>query len=611
MSGDCSDDADEKDGREDAILALLYDWTVKNVFTPNDLGTMVAYVLLFLISWYVILSALRFVMRLMWPVIVVVSAVLLFRFLRTFEPADLADMFLYAIGLVADLSCLLATYALYSLVGSSQAEQFQLQQSKLKRDAGLHFGTSAAHSSHSAHSSSSSPSSHYHGPSHKYLPPASSVLGYEGGSYSSLHGNGLASSHGLDFGSLDADNYHLGHQPQPSPHHHQSHHHVSAHRPLYHHAPKVETYIVQTSSHGHGGGHGLGHGIGTGHSVSLGHGHAAHGGYKLSPHIGSSSIGGGGGGSTLSLLGGHKLHTGFMLPSSLHRYGGEYSYSGHQSKPSFASSSHTSSHGPSLSLSHGHGSNLGLNHVALDLSGHSHGSSSSSGSGYHYSPTLSHELESHHVHGGAQESSGYSYDVPSLAFGAGSKPISSYGVPLLSGYDHEPKEESTAGVSSHGQHEHEQAPAYALGQKGLGHFTYTASTPHALHTDIIGLTSHHQSDEGAHSVSMHEHNDHTVELSKAPFKPSAFLGAKHESSSDGHDSQSYDFDAANTQYVQAPISTGYDYQPSTVLYGAPTHSGDSATPIFEPEATYLPPAAAAVPQLSYGQPAGSSHGYHH
>ncbi|XP_030079442.1 hornerin, partial [Drosophila hydei] len=443
-----------------------------------------------------------------------------------------------------------------------QQQQKDVQSAKLKRDAGLSFGSGL-----------------YHGPSHKYLPPAASSGGYES-TYAQLHGNGLAASSGFDFASLDTDSSHHGqlhHQAQHHHPYHNHHHHHYSHQPhtyqslgSYHghgrpvyisssslaggaaagaghgyhpRPPKVETYIVQTSNGGGGGG-----------GSSGGHGFAqqGHGGYKYSGHGGASSY--------LNLLGGgsHKQHgssSTYLLATP-----GYSSSSGSLGSSSLGSigsgslgsvgSSSGSSHG--ISFGHGHPASLG---------GSSHGLG--------FAPAPEHEQ---HL--------GYSYEAPSLQQFA-KQPLNSYGVPLLPGYEHGQQEEEhqqqhelhheEQQLPAEKSHTEQQTPAYALGHKGLGHFSYTSSKPLALNTDI-----HQHEDQ----------NELVAELAKAPFKPSAFLGAKHEASL-GYS----DFATPTTQYLQPPTAAGYEYAAPgpAVLYGAPGQSGDSATPIFEPESTYLPP----------------------
>ncbi|KAH8306865.1 hypothetical protein KR018_008956 [Drosophila ironensis] len=447
--------------------------------------------------------------------------------------------------------------------------------SKPKRDAGLSFGGVSS----------------YHGPSHKYLPPA-----YDGHlSFGGYHGSSLGPSSGSGAGHAYSEYAHLDGG-------HGSGHHgfASFSRPGHHYGsggagggPKIETYIVQTSS-GSAGGHGYGHAGGHSGSHFGGSyhgGHGGHGGYKYaSPASGASSY--------LNLLGGgHKTST-YLVASPEYSYGaaaggGRPSYSAHSNGYSHGFGHHIS-HGPSHGPSHGQSHSLdhalehALEHGLTHALGLGHGSGGGHGSvGSHFGQ---HPIP-------AEEHSGYSYEAPATPFHGKGAPLSSYGVPLIPGYDEAPVQVQVLEQEQKAEREQErETPVYALGHKGLGHFSYTASKPQALHTDVIsghsgisglsglsGLSGH-----SAHSSSSSGGSE--LELSKAPFKPSAFLGAKHEGSSAAGGSSGYDYATPSSPFLQAPPSSpGYDYQAPAQLYGPPGHSGDSATPIFEPEATYLPP----------------------
>ncbi|KAH8421002.1 hypothetical protein KR222_001609, partial [Zaprionus bogoriensis] len=105
------------DWRDSPFLVVLFEYTVKNVGMPTDMGILIAYVLLFLITWYAIIWLGRFLFSLVWPVIIVVSALFLFRFLRTFQVEDLADMVLQVITMMADAVILLLQKILELLSG--------------------------------------------------------------------------------------------------------------------------------------------------------------------------------------------------------------------------------------------------------------------------------------------------------------------------------------------------------------------------------------------------------------------------------------------------------------------------------------------------------------
>ncbi|KAH8289667.1 hypothetical protein KR054_009014 [Drosophila jambulina] len=454
---------------------------------------------------------------------------------------------------------------------SSSSSSSASSSGKPKRDAGLSFSS-------------------YHGPSHKYLPPAyeGHQLSYHGGAGGGgYHGSNSLSSYSTDYGHLESESGNGGH------HYHHGYAYGSGSpvtpaghgRPPHHHhyvpSPKIETYIVQTTSsgshsghgyHGHSAGHSGSHVLSHGPSHSFSHG-SSHGlGYKY------PAPGGAGSSAYLNLLGGgHKTST-YLLASP------DYSGSSlHRPSTGYSSSSHGYSHGFGNGYNH---HQIGSSHVEHSLE-HAleHGLSHALGLG------LGHASGGAVNHGSpAEEHSGYTYDAPVTPFGKGAPP-SSYGVPLIPGYGHHQQESLQEQVleqehkleRERDQERERETPVYALGHKGLGHFSYTASKPQALHTDVLGVT----------------HTPSDLELSKAPFKPSAFLGAKHETSSNSI--SGYDYATPTSPFLQAPSSSspsGYDYQAPAQLYGPPGHSGDSATPIFEPEATYLPP------------PAASSHGYH-
>lgn len=90
------------DWRDSPFYVVIYEYTVKNVGMPTDMGTLIAYVLLFLITWYVFIWVVRFLLSLVWPVIIVVAALFLFRYLCTFQYEDFVDAILEIFTLLAD-----------------------------------------------------------------------------------------------------------------------------------------------------------------------------------------------------------------------------------------------------------------------------------------------------------------------------------------------------------------------------------------------------------------------------------------------------------------------------------------------------------------------------
>ncbi|XP_020800466.1 uncharacterized protein LOC110177862 [Drosophila serrata] len=81
--GDCHDKS---------VGAIFYDFVTKNMAMPSEMGELVAYVLLMVISWYVVAFTFRFMLSLVKPVLIVLVALFLFRFLRTFEGGEMKDV---------------------------------------------------------------------------------------------------------------------------------------------------------------------------------------------------------------------------------------------------------------------------------------------------------------------------------------------------------------------------------------------------------------------------------------------------------------------------------------------------------------------------------------
>jgi len=84
-------------------VTVFYEFVSKNVSMPTDLGELIAYVLLLVITWYTLLFAFRFLISLVKPVLVVLVALFVFRFLRSFEFEDIIDLGFTILGVVANL----------------------------------------------------------------------------------------------------------------------------------------------------------------------------------------------------------------------------------------------------------------------------------------------------------------------------------------------------------------------------------------------------------------------------------------------------------------------------------------------------------------------------
>ncbi|EDW00723.1 GH20860 [Drosophila grimshawi] len=90
------------DWRDSPFLIVLSEYVSKNVGMPTDMGTLIAYVLLLVVTWYVILWATRLMISLIWPVIMVVSAYFLFHLLRTYGHEYLLDLFFQALSVLVE-----------------------------------------------------------------------------------------------------------------------------------------------------------------------------------------------------------------------------------------------------------------------------------------------------------------------------------------------------------------------------------------------------------------------------------------------------------------------------------------------------------------------------
>ncbi|XP_053949427.1 loricrin [Anastrepha ludens] len=457
-------------------------------------------------------------------------------------------------------------------------------------------------------------SSGYHGPSYKYLPPAPASIGISGNgydSYSSHSSNsasfGASGSAGLgyDFGGASV--------------------HASA--------PKVETYIVQTEpAHGGYSGGVSSHGGSAYSGGSSGHfgaglssGGGSGGGYRYSSGasssqagtlalLGHSNFGGGssgvsssskfhtkarpqiqtyiiaanslanGGGSSFG--GGHAVHSSGGSGSSAGFGSGGYQYT-----PSFGGASHSSAggfggaHGSGFGGGHGGSSSFGGhssggfgahggNSVTFNsLQGYSYSGNAGSGGAAFGLGSRSHGSLAGHGSGSSGATISFAggnagYSGHEYVQSAPSIPSTNYGIPAG------PAITSYQGASGAGNSYHSSGydtPSYAAGHKGLGHFSFSASKPHALNVDF-GSSGH--SGHSAHSV-------------RAPFKPSTLLGTSHEVS------------APASQYLP-PTSAGYEYQSESVLHSGTSAAGSASTAINEPNSAYLPPVS--TPGSSYLPP---------
>ncbi|KAH8279249.1 hypothetical protein KR026_004806, partial [Drosophila bipectinata] len=92
------------DWRDGPSISLLYDFIAKNVSIPTDFGQLVAYLILLLVSWYVLVFSVRFVLSLVKPVIIVVIGLFLFQFLSKLDFGDTLNQLFEIVGHICSLA---------------------------------------------------------------------------------------------------------------------------------------------------------------------------------------------------------------------------------------------------------------------------------------------------------------------------------------------------------------------------------------------------------------------------------------------------------------------------------------------------------------------------
>ncbi|XP_011179585.1 uncharacterized protein LOC105210378 [Zeugodacus cucurbitae] len=84
------------------LHCVLYEWLTKNMNLPNDYGTIIAYIGLFLITWYTIIWAVRLVMAVIWPLFIIASAIVVFRILQFYDPEEITTIMMKSFSIIAD-----------------------------------------------------------------------------------------------------------------------------------------------------------------------------------------------------------------------------------------------------------------------------------------------------------------------------------------------------------------------------------------------------------------------------------------------------------------------------------------------------------------------------
>uniref|UniRef100_A0A1A9VAT5 Uncharacterized protein n=1 Tax=Glossina austeni TaxID=7395 RepID=A0A1A9VAT5_GLOAU len=89
MIRNCMTAATEEEWKQLPLQTLLYEWARRNLSTPSDMSTVLSYVGLFLITWYTIIWITRLILGLIWPLFLVVSAIIVLRILQYYEPDEM------------------------------------------------------------------------------------------------------------------------------------------------------------------------------------------------------------------------------------------------------------------------------------------------------------------------------------------------------------------------------------------------------------------------------------------------------------------------------------------------------------------------------------------
>uniref|UniRef100_A0A1A9WMP5 Uncharacterized protein n=1 Tax=Glossina brevipalpis TaxID=37001 RepID=A0A1A9WMP5_9MUSC len=102
------------EGREECtnmpLHALLWEWALHNISVPDDLTTAVVYVLLFVFAWYGVSLVARFIVAVVWPLLLIASAVFPLRLscqfvlkgIQFYESEDFHAAFHTGVKVVAD-----------------------------------------------------------------------------------------------------------------------------------------------------------------------------------------------------------------------------------------------------------------------------------------------------------------------------------------------------------------------------------------------------------------------------------------------------------------------------------------------------------------------------
>ncbi|XP_037933472.1 uncharacterized protein LOC119668298 [Teleopsis dalmanni] len=85
------------------LRTVLYEWLAKNINleAPSRCATIIGYIGIALIVWYLILWVARVILSIVWPLVLVATAVVLLRMIRDGESENLKEAILHYIELIA------------------------------------------------------------------------------------------------------------------------------------------------------------------------------------------------------------------------------------------------------------------------------------------------------------------------------------------------------------------------------------------------------------------------------------------------------------------------------------------------------------------------------
>uniref|UniRef100_A0A1A9UMM0 Uncharacterized protein n=1 Tax=Glossina austeni TaxID=7395 RepID=A0A1A9UMM0_GLOAU len=92
------------EGKENMTLhILLCEWALRNFSVPSDLSTAAVYVVLFMIAWYGVSLIARLIVAVLWPLILLASAVVVLRDIQFYESEQAYAVFHTVAKVVADI----------------------------------------------------------------------------------------------------------------------------------------------------------------------------------------------------------------------------------------------------------------------------------------------------------------------------------------------------------------------------------------------------------------------------------------------------------------------------------------------------------------------------